>query len=375
VKLMPAAVTCVDATKVIGRSNRRQWHEKGISTLHISRSMILTSATNYDQLILWRGRSASIYIRLLFAIIDSLLRAFIPDCNHMNFAAALRRDLAIRAQMYAQAESLPHCLSYGEAPIVCFEPYDQGSRHGNFLRQSYKAIGASPDWRKRLAKVHTQGRRSLPKTDRGRWMELDSCASSDALLMNIFCHPRVSRDGKTSALIGAEEGEPPVFGYKARVPLSSGRFDRTEVDLRLGNLLIEAKLTENDFQSAAKNVLLAYRDFTDVFDLRQLPQTESRYLSYQLLRNVLAAHALQCSFCVLVDARRPDLIDAWFAVMRCVRPVELRTKLRISTWQELAKAASTTVKDFLAVKYGIEEVKISDRSKQEPARRFQAESF
>ena len=50
-KLMPAAVTCVDATKVIGRSNRRQWHEKGISTLHISRSMILTSATNYDQLI------------------------------------------------------------------------------------------------------------------------------------------------------------------------------------------------------------------------------------------------------------------------------------------------------------------------------------
>ncbi len=184
-------------------------------------------------------------------------------------------------------------------------------------------------------------------------MELDSCTSSDALLMNIFCHPRVSRGGKILALIGAEADLSPCFGYKARVPLLSGRFDRTEVDLRLGNLLIEAKLTESDFQSAAKNVLLAYRDFTEVFDLRQLPQTKARYLSYQLLRNVLAANALQCSFCVLVDARRPDLVDAWYAVMRCVQPVELRTKLRISTWQELAKTAPATVRHFLQAKYGI----------------------
>jgi hypothetical protein len=93
--------------------------------------------------------------------------------------------------------------------------------------------------------------------------------------------------------------------------------------------LIEAKLTESDFQSAEKVVLTAYRDFPDVFDQEQLPQTDGRYLSYQLLRNVLAAYALECSFCVLVDARRPDLAGAWYAVMKCVKPVELRTKLRI----------------------------------------------
>ena len=40
----------------------------------------------------------------------------------MNFAAALRRELAERAQRYAQAKGLPHCLSHGEAPIVCFLP-------------------------------------------------------------------------------------------------------------------------------------------------------------------------------------------------------------------------------------------------------------
>jgi hypothetical protein len=184
-------------------------------------------------------------------------------------------------------------------------------------------------------------------------MELDSCTSSDALLMNIFCYPGVLRDGRVSTLLGAERGTAPCFGYKARVPFQDDRFDRTEVDLRLGNLLVEAKLTENDFQSAKKNVLHAYRDFTGVFDRQQLCQTEDQYLSYQLLRNVLAAHTLQCSFCVLVDARRLDLADAWYAVMKCVKPVELRTKLRISTWQEVARAAPPKLQAFVATKYGI----------------------
>lgn len=257
----------------------------------------------------------------------------------MSFAAALRRELAQRAQQYAQAEGLPHCLSYGEAPIVCFAPYEGGSRHGNFLQGSYMAILTNQAWRRRLAKVHTQGRRFMPKTDRGRWMELDTCASSDALLMNVFCYPGTSRDGKIAALLGADPHASACFGYKAHVPLVRGRFDRTEVDLRLGDLLIEAKLTETDFQSARKTTLLAYRDFAEVFDRHQLPQTDDYYLSYQLLRNVLAAYALDCSFCVLVDARRLDLTDAWYAVLKSGKPVELRTRLRLSTWQEVAEAA------------------------------------
>ena len=271
----------------------------------------------------------------------------------MSFAAILRRDLAERAYKYAQAEGLPHCLSYSDAPTVCFTQYEQGSRHGNFLPAGYRAIRANPAWSRRLAKVHTQARRSLPVREQGRWMELDSCASSDALLMNVFCHPGMSRDGRILRLLGAEPGTSPCFGFKAHVPLVNGKFDRTEVDLRLGNLLVEAKLTESDFQSTKQEVLQAYRDFADVFDRRRLPQTGDRYLSYQLLRNVLAAYALQCSFCVLVDARRPDLADAWYAVIKCVRSVELRTKLRISTWQEVAQVSPVTLRAFLAVKYGI----------------------
>jgi hypothetical protein len=123
--------------------------------------------------------------------------------------------------------------------------------------------------------------------------------------------------------------------------------------MRLGNLLIEAKLTESGFQSAEKKSVLAYRDFVKVFDRKELPQTGTHYASYQLLRNVLAAHVLDCSFCVLVDARRVDLSEHWYAVMKCVKPIELKTKLRIFTWQELAALTPPKLRAFLRGKYGI----------------------
>jgi hypothetical protein len=171
--------------------------------------------------------------------------------------------------------------------------------------------------------------------------------------MNIFCHPRVAREGQIPTLLGMESRVVPHFGYKACVPLANGRFDRTEVDLRWGDTLVEAKLTESDFQCARKQVLLNYRDFSDVFDFELLPQTADHFLSYQLLRNVLAAYDSQCSFCVLADARRPDLFGAWYAVLKCVKPVELRTQLKVSTWQELARVAPAKLRTFLAAKYGI----------------------
>jgi hypothetical protein len=70
----------------------------------------------------------------------------------MNLAVSLRRDLADRAQKFAQAEGLPHCLSCCESRSVCFSPYANGSRHGNFLQGSYKAIRANPEWLRRLTR-------------------------------------------------------------------------------------------------------------------------------------------------------------------------------------------------------------------------------
>jgi hypothetical protein len=117
--------------------------------------------------------------------------------------------------------------------------------------------------------------------------------------------------------------------------------------MRLGHLLIEAKLTESDFQKAPKAVVRAYRDFNEVFDGEDLPQTAKDYRSYQLIRNVLAAYASGCTFCVLTDARRPELTEDWYAVMKCVRPVDLRIRCKVLTWQELAKALPLRLQDFL----------------------------
>lgn len=271
----------------------------------------------------------------------------------VNFASMLRHELAARALSFAKSTHLPHVLSYGATPVVCFIPDENESRHGNFTRAGYRAIISNPIWRQRLTKVHTQGKRSFPAAEHGRWRELDSCVSSDALLMNIFCHPAVTRRPGALAMLGVDSNSTPHFGYKARVPLINGRFDRTEIDMQLGNLLVEAKLTEGGFQRAEKRVLANYRDFNEVFDHEQLPQTENHYLSYQLLRNVLAAYALSRSFAVLLDARRPDLIEAWYAVMKCVRPVELRAALSVLTWQELAQALPPALQQFLRLKYGV----------------------
>lgn len=269
-----------------------------------------------------------------------------------NWAGALRHELSHRAEQYAVKHELPHCLSYGRSPTVCFECYGD-SQHGNFLPATYKAILRNPNWRRRLRKVHSHGRKSLPRFDNGIRRELDACTSSDALLMNIFCSPGVFRNGQVSSILGLKPNAIPNFGFLARVPLQNGRFDRTEVDLRLSDLLIEAKLTESDFQRAPKATVRAYRDFNEVFDSEYLPQTESDYLSYQLIRNVLAAYASGGEFCVLTDARRPELIEDWYAVMKCVRSVDLRIRCKVLTWQELAKALPSRLQEFLNEKYGI----------------------
>lgn len=266
------------------------------------------------------------------------------------YANLLRHELSERNRRFQQKYALSGVLSYGSAPVVVYAPDEE--RHGNFHPASYSAILANPDWRKRLGKVHTAYRSTLPKSDR-KWCELDSSTSSDALLMNVFCFSEVVHIPAVQHMLGIEGAPEPQFGWKARVPLADGKFDRTEVDMRLGELLVECKLTEADFQTKAKAVVDTYRDFKTVFDRRALPQSREKYEGYQLIRNVLAAYALDSSFCVMTDARRPDLIEFWYSVMRCVKVPELRTRCKVLTWQELAAVLPDDLDEFLDEKYGI----------------------
>jgi hypothetical protein len=324
------------------------------------------------------------------------------------YANLLRLELRLRNLCFARGRA--HVESYGNPPVIVYEP--DCERHGNFFDPAYTAIISRPEWARRFDKVHTQAARSLPRQQldpKRRWRELDSSTSSDALLMNIFCAPEVAASAAVCNALGVESSSEPVFGWRARVPLASGRFDRTEVDMKLGSLLVEAKLTEGDFQMREARIVEAYRDFDEVFDRDLLPRveltsvrrkdavefpeafsqehesiidstmpletmrelqensasviaaeefnaarpSEEGYLGYQLIRNVLAAHATGSSFCVLHDERRPDLREEWFCVMSAVKTADLRMRLKVLTWQELSAFLPGDLQEFLDLKYGI----------------------
>jgi len=316
------------------------------------------------------------------------------------FVGQLRAELILRNRIHARNH--PHVESYGSNPVVVYAPEE--TRHGNFYPLAYDAICARPGWIRRFDKIHSQ-LRSLPKSQNNparKWRELDSSMSSDALLMNIFCTPGVSDSAPLLRMMGIDSADEPVFGWKARVPLANGRVDRTEIDMRWGGLLVEAKLTESDFQCREASVVESYCNFDAIFHRNLLPRVPIRiqrrrqavefaeeftqeweepgedsaeiarafhaeiedrvdaeqlwspgYASYQLIRNVLAAYATGSSFCLVYDQRRPDLSQAWFDVMRSVKSADLRTRCKALTWQEIVPFLPHGLRQFLDLKYGI----------------------
>jgi hypothetical protein len=348
-------------------------------------------------------------------------------------ASLLRRDLNARAQHLATTNHLLHEQTTGTEPSIIFghnEKAEQGEQatHGNFHPASYAAICANPDWSRRLTKPHTAHRRVRARAD-WHWMELDCANSSDALLMNIFCHPAVFTDGHLDIaianLLSVPTDTKPNFGLHPGVPLRQTRRsrtkrsnpaqetnlqlfqdpsttqtdpteslkdrteslkDRTEIDLQLGNLFIEAKLTESNFQTANLRLIERYRDLETIFAVERLPvkiitptsthpsaedfsdleepspdtasparTSRSRTViqGYQLIRNVLAAFASEASFCVLCDARRRDLIEIWYSILSAVHYPSFAWRLKLLTWQELATALPEDLQNFLEAKYGI----------------------
>jgi hypothetical protein len=344
-------------------------------------------------------------------------------------ASLLRRDLNARAQHLAITGNLLHEQTTGSEPSIIFGRNEQAehTRHGNFHPASYDIICANPAWSRRLTKTHTAHRRVRTRAD-WQWMELDCANSSDALLMNIFCHPEVFSNSRLNPavanLLGIASDTQPNFGIHPGVPLkkspaNSGKKttrstqqestpslfneadiftnspqteepdhlkDRTEIDLQLGNLFIEAKLTESNFQTASPRLIERYRDLETIFAVERLPKkiitsapthpptedfsdleeptsassivptpARSRTViqGYQLIRNVLAAFASDASFCVLCDARRQDLIETWYSILAAVHYPNFAWRLKLLTWQELTTALPKDLQNFLEAKYGI----------------------
>ena len=264
-------------------------------------------------------------------------------------SVALRRELSLRNQ--ARAGECPHEISFGAVPAILYQCDDQGL-HGNFLPAAYRRICANPEWRRRLDKSYSGGRWIVRSWERSR-RELDCSNSSDALLMNVFCYPGVLQRSVVCAMLGIDRGVLPDFGFRPRLPVTRTKSDQTELDMRLGSLFVEAKLTESGSPSAPAHLVLRYRDLDEIFDTNLLPRDGSRFLSYQLIRGVLAAYAHNASYLLLCDSRGSDWTGRWFQIVSAVRGAELRTRLKLLTWQELASALPQQLRRFLDQKFGI----------------------
>ncbi len=191
-----------------------------------------------------------------------------------GFATALRQELGERNLQWAPEKGFAHEATMGSVPAVLYREDERG-RHGNFLEASYRAMCGNSAWKYRLRKAHSSAKRRLLSHDPER-SELDSSNSSDALLMNIFCHPETLRTREVRELLNVSADAEPVFGYKPRIVLMSTHVDCTEVDLKLGDLLVEAKLTEYDFQQAPRRLIDRYARFEQVFDLRPSTRVRNR---------------------------------------------------------------------------------------------------
>lgn len=269
------------------------------------------------------------------------------------WSTALRSNLSRRAAHYAAQNGLQRYESKGRDPVTLFPRATDERSHGNFHPASFASIAAYDGWSARLTKPHTRRTTALPSPYDETACELDSCTSSDALLMNVACYPGAI-SGRIAELLSVRPGLRPRFGVPGAVPLRDGTVDATELDMQIGETNVEAKLTESDFTARPFAHVERYAGLYDVFEREALPRTETEYLSYQLIRNVLAiAGRPHAKFLVLMDARRPDLLHEWWALYGAIRDVLVRQRCGFVLWQELTADAPGPLREFLEEKYGL----------------------
>jgi hypothetical protein len=282
-----------------------------------------------------------------------------------NYAGALRKELIDRAEHYAGQESIQAHVyrSRGTPPTVLFKQYtlEGMSRCDNFTPAAYQEILDCPNWKDRLSKAHSKKDTAFDDADIASAKELDSCCSSDALLMNIVCHPSSRANQKLWELFGCNQIPDLDFGFKANLPFGDGTIEprSSEIDLRLSNstgdltIFVEAKLTEPNFTAKEISKVEKYCCFASVFFKDRLPACAGKYHHYQLLRNVIAANYYQAGFRLVCDERRLDLQEAWAEVGKAMMSTDLKERCRLITWQQVAALLPPELQTFLAGKYGI----------------------
>lgn len=215
----------------------------------------------------------------------------------------------------------------------------------NFHPRSFGNIIARPDWKLRTTKPH--------QTVAGI-LEMQSSNSSDALLMNLFCHPDIRRWKGVRDLL-EENLENISFGVPGEVFFNGGKVDSTEIDMALGATFFEAKLTESDFTRKKADLVERYDNLQNAFHVEALPRVGNDYENYQVIRNILAASQYKRRHVLLCDERRPDLFSRYMQVVISLRSIDDRMSCRVIFWQDLVAACGASLREWIQDKYAMGE--------------------
>ena len=209
----------------------------------------------------------------------------------------------------------------------------------NFHPDTFNNISKNLNYKNRLAKIHA----NVPG-----FKEMQSSNSSDALLMNLFAHPKIKVWKSLRDLISIDQLDNIEFGWN---PVFTNETNhKTEIDMKIGNSIFEAKLTEKDFTQKDLTIVLTYSNVNNIIDLKDLT-TNGIVSNYQLIRNLLTAKKYGYKFNLLIDETRTDLIREFYKVKNAIKIKSLLDNFNFLTWQEIANSVGSDLKEYITEKY------------------------
>ena len=212
----------------------------------------------------------------------------------------------------------------------------------NFNSEAYNNIQTRPNWINRTQKVHTHFNDGT--------LEMQSSNSSDALLMNIFAHPMIQSWKGPIQLLDINSEDDIEFGWNPLFDNENPKF-RTEIDMKIGSHIFEAKLTEPSFPGKEIDVVQEYEDFDIIFNQDHLLLPNGCIDNYQLIRNILTAYKYDYTFTAIIDETRVDMMRDITNTTRAIKLDTVKKRISFLTWQEIVEVCGNALRDFLQRKY------------------------
>jgi hypothetical protein len=249
----------------------------------------------------------------------------------------MNNSLQLKKRLIENAESL--CKNKSLTGIKRPSAFLFDKIEMSFHDKTFYNIINNKSYNKRLSKIHP----NVPNL-----LEMQSSNSSDALLMNIFAHPDIKDWKPFCDLLSINSTDNIEFGWNP--VFENEKKYKTEIDVKIGNSIFEAKLTENDFKSKKLNIVLRYVDVQSIIDLKSLTKDEI-VSNYQLIRNLVTAKKYGYKFHLLIDESRIDLRNEFDKVKKAIIDKSLANSIEIITWQQISTCVTDDLKKFLTEKY------------------------